>query len=167
MGDIIMNSKRDKGANENGRKYVLLGDPALHINFPTLNVLTTRVNGREPGNGADTLKAYMEVTIEGMVADTDGRLVSDFNGTLYPSVFDKSVTIKTLANDGGSVYSFSLRKNLLYKGKVNVENGIFNFTFIVPKDIAYRFDSGKISYYATDGTRDAGGNYSEIIQAPK
>lgn len=163
MGDIIMNSKRDKGANENGRKYVLLGDPALHINFPTLNVLTTRVNGREPGNGADTLKAYMEVTIEGMVADTDGRLVSDFNGTLYPSVFDKSVTIKTLANDGGSVYSFSLRKNLLYKGKVNVENGIFNFTFIVPKDIAYRFDSGKISYYATDGTRDAGGNYSDII----
>ena len=163
MGDIIMKSKRDKGANENGRKYVLLGDPALHINFPSLNVVTTRVNGSEPGNGADTLKAYMEVTIEGKITDTDGNLVSDFNGTLYPSVFDKSTTLKTLANDGGSEYSFRLRKNLLYKGKVNVEGGNFSFTFIVPKDIAYRFDSGKISYYATDGTRDAGGHYSDII----
>jgi len=163
MGDIIMYSKRDKGANENGRKYVLLGDPALHINFPSLNVVTTRVNGREPGNGADTLKAYMEVTIEGKITDTEGDLVSDFNGTLYPSVFDKSVTIKTLANDGGSEYSFRLRKNLLYKGKVNVEGGNFSFTFIVPKDIAYRFDSGKISYYATDGTRDAGGYYADLV----
>ena len=163
MGDIIMYSKRDKGANENGRKYVLLGDPALHINFPSLNVITTRVNGREPGSGADTLKAYMEVTIEGKITDTQGNLVSDFNGTLYPSVFDKSVTLKTLANDGGSEYSFRLRKNLLYKGKVNVEGGNFSFTFIVPKDIAYRFDSGKISYYATDGTRDAGGHYADLI----
>ena len=163
MGEIIMNSKRDKGASENGRKYVLLGDPALQIDFPALNIMTTSVNGRVPGNGADTLKAYMEVTIEGFVADNQGNLVPDFNGTVFPSVFDKSVPLKTLANDGGAEYSFLLRKNLLYKGKVNVVDGRFSFTFIVPKDIAYRYDSGKISYYATDGTRDAAGYYNEII----
>ncbi len=163
MGEIIMNSKRDKGANENGRKYVLLGDPAMQIDFPSLNISTTSVNGRVPGNGADTLKAYMEVTIEGFVADNLGKLVSDFNGTVFPSVFDKSVPLKTLANDGGAEYSFMLRKNLLYKGKVNVVAGRFSFTFIVPKDIAYRYDSGKISYYATDGTRDAAGYYNDII----
>jgi hypothetical protein len=163
MGDIIMNSKRDKGANENGRKYVLLGDPALQISFPSLNVITTNVNGRQPGNVCDTLKAYMEVAIEGMITDDQGNLVSDFNGTVFPSVFDKAVILKTLANDGGSVYSFRLRKNLLYKGKVKVENGKFSFTFIVPKDISYRFDTGKISYYATDGTRDASGDYTNVI----
>ena len=163
MGGIIMNSKRDRGANENGRKYVLLGDPALQIDFPSLNVVTSSVNGHVPGDGADTLKAYMEVTIEGIVADDRGNLVSDFNGTVIPSVFDKSVSLKTLGNDGGTVYSFSLRKNLLYKGKVNVVGGRFSFTFIVPKDIAYRYDTGKISYYATDGTRDASGYYIKII----
>jgi len=163
MGDIIMNSKRDKGANENGRKYVLLGDPALQIDFPSLNVITTKVNGHVPGNGADTLKAYMEVTIEGMIADNQGNIISDFNGTVTPSVFDKAVTLKTLANDGGATYSFRIRKNLLYKGKVNVVNGTFSFTFMVPKDIAYRYDSGKISYYASDGTRDACGEYTDII----
>ncbi len=163
MGDIIMNSKRDKGSNENGRKYVLLGDPALQIGFPSLSVVTASVNGKVPGNGPDTLKAYMEVNIKGFIADAQGNLVADFNGTLFPSVFDKAAILKTLANDGGSVYSFNLRKNLLYKGKVKVEGGRFSFTFIVPKDIAYSYDYGKISYYATDGSRDAGGSYADVI----
>jgi len=163
MGDIIMNSKRDKGANENGRKYVLLGDPALQIDFPALNVITSSVNGHIPGSGTDTLKAYMQVTIEGTIADDQGNLVSDFNGTVFPSVYDKSVAMRTLANDGGAEFPFMIRKNLVYKGKVNVQAGKFSFTFIVPKDIAYRYDSGKISYYATDGTHDASGHYNNII----
>jgi len=163
MGDIIMNSKRDKGSNENGRKYVLLGDPAMKISFPSLAVVTTSVNGHVPGIDADTLKAYMEVNIEGRIADAQGNLVPDFNGTVYPSVYDKQVVLKTLANDGGSAYSFRLRKNLLYKGKVLVEDGKFSFTFIVPKDIAYSYDFGKISYYATDGTRDAAGSYMNVV----
>lgn len=163
MGDIIMNSKRDKGSNENGRKYVLLGDPALQIGFPSLSVVTGSVNGKVPGNGPDTLKAYMEVTVKGFIADAQGNLVPDFNGMLFPSVFDKAAMLKTLANDGGSVYSFNLRKNLLYKGKVKVEGGRFSFTFIVPKDIAYSYGYGKISYYATDGARDAGGSYADVV----
>ncbi len=163
MGDIIMNSKRDKGSNENGRKYVLLGDPAMQIAFPSLQVVTTSVNNKAAGSAADTLKAYMEVRIEGMIADNEGNLVSDFNGTVYPSVYDKSVVQKTLANDGGSVFSFRLRKNLIYKGKVNVTDGRFSFSFIVPKDIAYRYDAGKISYYAADATRDACGSYTNIV----
>ena len=163
MGDIIMNSKRDKGSNENGRKYVLLGDPALQIAFPGLNVVTTFINGQVPGHGSDTLKASKEINIEGMIVDDKGQLVSDFNGTVFPSVFDKALSQKTLANDGGSIYSYFLQKNLLYKGKVNVEGGKFSFTFIVPKDIAYRYDYGKISYYATDGTRDASGENKEIV----
>jgi hypothetical protein len=105
----------------------------------------------------------MIVNLEGIIADDQGNQVSDFTGTIYPTVFDKAVTIKTLANDGGAIYSFQLRKNLLYKGKVNVENGHFSFSFIVPKDIAYNYDYGKISYYATDGKRDASGNYSDFI----
>ena len=163
MGDIIMNSKRDKGANENGRKYVLLGDPALQIAFPSLQVITKSINGHVPGISVDTLKAYMQVNIEGIIADAKGKLVPDFNGTLFPSVFDKSVIQKTLANDGGSTYSFRLRKNLLYKGKVIVKGGKFSFTFIVPKDIAYSYDFGKISYYATDSTRDASGMYTNFV----
>jgi hypothetical protein len=82
---------------------------------------------------------------------------------VVPSVFDKIVSSKTLANDGGGTYTFGLRKNLIYKGKVAVTNGTFHFSFIVPKDIAYRFDTGKISYYATDSVTDATGSYGKVI----
>ncbi len=163
LGDIIMNAKRDKGADDNGRKYVLLGDPALKIAFPELNVSTTSINGKSVSASPDTLKAFMEVTIEGMITDEQGKIVSGFNGSLVPSVFDKPVSLKTLGNDGGSIFSFKLQKNLLYKGKVVVENGRFRFSFVVPKDIAYPYGAGKISYFASDGTRDASGLYANVI----
>jgi len=103
------------------------------------------------------------VVIDGFIADQQGNLIPDFNGTIYPSVFDKPAVLKTLANDKGAAYTFSIRKNLLYKGKVEVKNGRFSFTFIVPKDIAYSYGYGKISYFATDGTLSAEGSSFNVV----
>ena len=58
---------------------------------------------------------------------------------------------------------FSVRKNILYKGNARVKNGYFSITFMVPRDIAYQYGVGKISYYATDGQRDASGNFNRIV----
>lgn len=162
MGDIIKKSKQSHGSDENGRKFVLLGDPAQYIAYPKYQVVTTRLNSA-PVTENDTLKAFMEVTLEGEIQDNEGNILSDFTGKLLPSVFDKPIQLKTLANDGGSVYSFSVQKNLIYRGKVNVVNGKFSFTFVVPKDISYRIDKGKVSYFATDGVRDASGFYCPYI----
>lgn len=162
MGDIIKKAKQDHGSDDNGRKFVLLGDPAQFIAFPQLNVVTTLFNGQAISSN-DTLKAFMDVTLQGEIQDAAGHLVSDFNGQLLPSVFDKPMSIKTLANDGGTVYSFTIQKNLLYRGKVKVNGGKFSFRFVVPKDIAYRFDKGKVSYFASDGLRTASGSYLPII----
>ncbi len=163
MGDIIRDAKRESGSDENGRKFILLGDPAQRIAYPALNVVTTSVNGRSMGSSPDTLKALDEVTINGKITDNSGNLVTDFNGLVYPTVFDKPVELTTLANDGGAHFSFTLQKSVLYKGKVEVTAGQFNFTFIVPRDIAYHFGNGKLSYYASDGTRDASGSNSNLI----
>jgi hypothetical protein len=51
----------------------------------------------------------------------------------------------------------------LYKGKAQVTDGKFTFTFIVPKDIAYQYGFGKISYYASNDLEDAQGFYRNII----
>jgi hypothetical protein len=45
----------------------------------------------------------------------------------------------------------------LYKGQATVKNGLFSYTFVVPKDINYSVAKGKISYYANDATSDATG----------
>ncbi|HOH83943.1 MAG TPA: T9SS type A sorting domain-containing protein, partial [Bacteroidales bacterium] len=52
---------------------------------------------------------------------------------------------------------------IIYKGKTRVTNGDFKFTFIVPKDIAYNFGNGRISYYSQNGTTDANGFYEDFI----
>ena len=56
-----------------------------------------------------------------------------------------------------------MQNNILYKGKAQVTGGKFSFTFIVPKDIAYQYGFGKISYYAANEEEDAHGFYNNIM----
>ncbi|MBT6699188.1 MAG: T9SS type A sorting domain-containing protein, partial [Flavobacteriales bacterium] len=61
---------------------------------------------------------------------------------------------------------YKKQDNIIYKGKSSVTNGVFTFTFIVPKDIDYNFDSGRISYYASEHTQNidaSGWNESFIV----
>jgi hypothetical protein len=110
----------------------------------------------------DTLKAYSKVTVSGFVAYENDSIISDFNGYVYPQIYDKKTTITTFGNDKQPPFVYQDQKNLLYKGKASVTNGRFIFSFIVPKDIAYNVGPGKISYYAENGSFDAKGEFREV-----
>jgi hypothetical protein len=56
-----------------------------------------------------------------------------------------------------------LQKNILFKGKASVVGGKFSFDCIIPKDIAYNYGNGKISYYSHNGYEDASGFFEDII----
>ncbi len=166
LGDIARLAKTNIGSSntENKRKFTLLGDPALKLVFPERNVATTKVNNVNISQYTDTISALEKVTIEGRVEDTSGNFISDFNGIVYPVVFDKKTNITTLRNDGGNhAFNFSTRDNILFKGKASVTNGAFSFQFIVPKDISYNYGYGKISYYADNNDYDLRGSYDSII----
>ncbi|NQV02250.1 MAG: type IX secretion system sortase PorU [Bacteroidia bacterium] len=156
MGDLIMESKNNTSSSANTRKFVLLGDPALKMAYPNLNVVTTAITN-------DTLMALSEVTISGEVQYENGTLASDFNGLVFSTVFDKPSEIMTLGNDGDAPIEFQIQKNQIYKGKVLVSDGQFAFSFIVPKDIAYKYGTGKISYYARSAETDANGFDTLIV----
>ncbi|NVO02626.1 MAG: type IX secretion system sortase PorU [Bacteroidetes bacterium] len=158
MGDNIRTSKVLSGSGGLIRNFVLIGDPALQLAFPNLNVVTNTVNSHPVYSEIDTLKAFSKVTVSGNIADANGIKQTNFNGVLYPSVFDKKMLFATLGSDD-IPFDFLLQKNLLYKGKVSIKNGDFNFSFIVPKDIAYNYGIGRISYYAKNETTDASGFY--------
>ncbi len=150
----------------NSRKFALLGDPAAKLAIPQYQVITEKINGQPIGAGMDTLRALQKVTIEGFVADTEGRMLEDFNGILYPTIFDKEITLRTLGQDARSYpYEYDLQKNILFKGRASVKNGKFSFTFVIPRDINYQLGLGKISYYAADETRllDGAGAFQDII----
>jgi hypothetical protein len=161
LGDIF---RRIKNLNNtiNTRNFTLLGDPALELNFPEHNILTATVNGQSITT-IDTVKALEKVTITGYVADQTGNKLASYNGTLYPTIFDKELIVNTLDNDGSGVFKFNLQKNKLFKGKVSVKNGNFSFSFIIPKDISYEFGNGKISYYSENGITDGNGFSKDII----
>jgi hypothetical protein len=90
--------------------------------------------------------------------------MDDFNGVVYPTVFDKSSTISTLVNDqSSSLRQFTLQKNLIYKGKATVNNGNFSFSFVVPRDIAYNYGLGRISYYAEGSGTNANGQFENFM----
>ncbi|MEO5571445.1 MAG: type IX secretion system sortase PorU [Bacteroidia bacterium] len=163
LGDIFRLTKRDNAQSVNPRNFVLLGDPAMQLAYPEYDIVATKVNGQNIIALADTISALSKITISGEIRN-NGQKLTNFNGVVYPTVFDKVVYVHTLVNDPASQpETFKLQKNILYKGKASVVNGDFSFTFIVPKDIAYNFGTGRLSFYAQDGVTDASGYYDSLI----
>jgi len=163
MGDVFRLSKQND-PTQNTKKYILIGDPAQRLAYPEYDIITTTINGHPQYLYSDTLKALSKITVGGEIQDKNGNILNNFNGIITPSVFDKAVEYSSLGNDPGSnPTNFLLQKNILYKGKASVKNGKFSFAFIVPRDIAYKFGPGRISYYAQNGETDANGYNEDFI----
>jgi hypothetical protein len=92
----------------------------------------------------------------------DGNLLSNFNGIVTLTVYDKKETITTLGNNAGKKYNYTDRPSTLFTGRSRVTNGKFTTTFIIPKDINYSYGTGRINYYAADTVNNLEANgYNE------
>jgi hypothetical protein len=163
MGDILRFAKNATGNIENKSKFSLLGNPALHFAFPEHKVFLTQITDIHKQE-IDTIQALLKVTISGEIHDYEGNKITGFNGVLYPTVYDKPTKMNTLGNDQGSYPAvFYHQKSVLYKGKAEIKNGEWSFTFIAPKDLAYQYGFGKISFYAKDDATDGTGFYDQVV----
>lgn len=170
MGEIINAVKQDYPAS-NKRRFILIGDPGLKLNYPKNNINVTAINGENPASFSDTIKALSKVEILGEVTDLQNTLLADFNGILSITVFDKERENKTLNNDNTTNNQgiplepvlFTTQTNKIFKGDVNVENGLFKVEFIVPKDINFNVAKGKISLFAKSATVDAWGADTNLL----
>lgn len=159
LGEIMRLTKNDYLLTDNNeRNFTLLGDAVMMLAYPKYNVVTTSINNKPVIDVTDTLKALSKVTITGAVQNLSGQLLP-FNGDVYPTVYDKPSTYQTLVNNTTSLpkLQFDMQNNIIYSGVASVVNGVFSFSFIVPKDIAYQVGRGKISYYTTNSVEDANG----------
>ncbi len=163
LGDIIRNTKNEYN-DKNTRNFALLGDPFIKLSYPKMNVKTTQINNMPITQFKDTLKALEKFEVKGEVSGLNGEKLSNFNGVVYPVVFDKFTQYQTLGNtSSNNKVPFVMQNNVLYRGKASVTNGEFTFNFIVPKDIAYEYGFGKISYYASTSNTDASGFTNTIL----
>ena len=165
LGEAISKGKNTLSTSDSNKlAYVLLGDPAMRLNYPTNYQIATTT-------AIDTLNALDVQTVEGQIVDEDSALVADFNGTVDITVYDKIQEIPTRDNDnaGGEpeVVSYKDYSNTLFSGKTSVKDGLFQYTFMVPKDIRYNYGNGRIVYYARTseepGTEEAVGHFEDFI----
>ena len=163
MGDVIRLAKINTINTTNKRNFSLLGDPALKLSYPTGKVVTTAINGQDAGSDPDTIGALQNINVEGYIADFSDNKLNDFTGEITLTIYDKEIVMKTLGNGGETPMNFNVQENIIYKGLASVNNGDFSFSFVVPKDIAYNLGKGKIIYYATDNTNDAGGAFDNFV----
>jgi hypothetical protein len=151
LGDMVRIAKTRMHTSQSVKNIVMLGDPALQLAYPEHLVKTDSVVKTNFVNVHDTLQALAGITVYGKITRHNGVLIDDFNGILYPTVFDKEVKYQTLGNDNSSYpANFYLQDQVLYQGMATVKDGMFEFSFYVPRDIAYQYGYGKINYYAYD-----------------
>jgi hypothetical protein len=168
LGDVLRQTKNRQEVTSSGvnnRNFALLGDPSLRLSYPKQDILVTKIKGIDVTAQPDTFRALSKVTIQGEIQNTSGTKLTGFSGVLQLTVYDKKTNITTYGTEGDAPYTFSVRNNFLFDGSATITNGDWSVSFVVPKDISYEYDFGKISVYGqrTGSQEDAGGAYANVI----
>ena len=158
MAEALRLTKNDPAiASQSQRSLIFfIGDPAMKLAFAKPNIQLTKINDVPIAQSTDVLKALGRVKLSGQVNDISGNLLSNYTGTLSTTIYDKEISRQTLANDGVGLngqlvkLDFKTLGNIIFRGQASVKNGLFEFDFVVPKDIGIPVGFGKVSFYSKD-----------------
>ncbi len=158
LGEVFRNTKNNSSSGVGNRNFSLLGDPSMTLAIPSESVVVTKIQTK---SGSDTLKALSTVVLQGEIHDETGVLIEDFQGVVDFTLYDRQVEFETIGKNDPP-FQYKEWQNILYRGKASVKNGLFNFEFVLTKNISNNVDQGKLSLYAYDpnSRRDANGGLS-------
>jgi hypothetical protein len=157
IGEALFIAKLLRQPNGNDRRFILFGDPITRLASPRLKAELTHVY-------PDTIAALSLARVEGEVRNDSGVIVSDFNGTVRILAYD-SQRSKTHTMPGGEKVYYDLPGLIIFKGDAQVEGGSFQANFVVPKDISYGGNSGRISVYLEGLSQDGAGVRDSLVIA--
>jgi len=140
------------------RVVFYVGDPALKLAIPEPNIKLTQINGVSISDpSVATLEALGRVTITGEVVDGADQVIADYNGKLSTTIYDKKQNRATLGNDGTTggagllILNYETLGEIVFRGQASIVNGVFEFDFVVPRDISIPVGDGRVSFYAKRG----------------
>jgi hypothetical protein len=157
LGLAVFKTKQDHN-NVNGRKFHLLGDPTLRLLIPQYPGDIDSINGQILVNDVQ-IKALSNTVISGKVLNANNQKWEDFNGEGLLTIFDSERT-KILEQIN---FPMVIQGGVIFKGRVSVTNGEFRASFVVPKDISYENQNGKIIFYYFDSESDGLAYTNKII----
>lgn len=164
LGDALRLTKNTQvGYEGNNRKFNLLGDPTMRVGMASHKAVVNSINDLDVNNNQAQLPALERITLTGQIQDPSGNPATSFNGVVNISVFDvrRNVTLPVQRFSDKPYYT--VREDLIWRGKVNATNGVFDATFVVPKDISYSNLQGRISVYASSEFIQAQGYTENVI----
>lgn len=164
IGEIMMRTKNrtfplGQTTDINSRNFTLLGDPGLILAYPEMEAKITEINGMPIDPSIeDSLASLSKISVSGIITDSEGNAINDYTGDMAITVFDKpSKFITRLAP-----FPFYWQTNRIFNGNASVENGQFNFEFVVPIDVSYEDGEGKFSLYFNNEELDGNGCYNNL-----
>ena len=140
-----------KNSNPNSATNVVfyIGDPALILAIPKPKIKLTKVNDVPLSQTTANFKSLAKMKVSGEITDENDLLLTNYNGEVSTTIFDKNIAKATLNNDGNSPpINFSSLGETIFRGNASIKNGLFEFSFVVPRDIRIPLANGKISFYA-------------------
>ncbi len=170
IGDILRHGKNSIGNNTNKLKYFLVGDPALRLAYPTYGVKLESINGKPvSSDNMPIFQARQSITLKGSITDSNGKVATDFNGAIIPTLYDIEENVEThgysAGSEEGKVYNYLDRSNKLSIAKDSVINGEFTVTVAIPSEInaPSQYDNytpAMLNFYANsvDGIEANGNN---------
>lgn len=161
IGEAVRQAKCDlvsqgRDTSPNKLQYTLLGDPALRLACPSQSVVIDSING-QPVSAAVSLSAGSVATVRGHV-EQNQVFAHSFNGVLTATVRDAEETIVCKQNDDSGdgaeqPFTYTDRTKILYQGSDSIRDGVFRFTFAIPKDIGYADGNGLMTLFAVDNAK--------------
>ena len=156
IGEALRRTKNDPMVtNISQRRLVFyIGDPALKLPVAEPDVKVTKINDEDIATTNQVLKALSPAKITGNITDSQGVIRTNYNGILTATIFDKDLERTTIGNDGVTdgtdliLLDYDSMGEVIFRGQASVTNGVFEFEFIVPRDIKVAEGNGKISLYS-------------------
>jgi len=157
MAEALRLTKNDPAVSGIAQRRLVffIGDPAMKLAFPKPNIRLTKINDVPITGNTDVLEALSRAKIEGEVVNASGNILTNYNGILTATIYDKNINRSTLANDSTRdnngqliILDFETLGEIIFRGQATVTNGLFGFEFVVPRDIGIPVGNGKVSFYA-------------------
>ncbi|WP_457651320.1 type IX secretion system sortase PorU [Rhodocaloribacter sp.] len=164
LGDVMRLTKNTNvGLQGNSRKFNLLGDPTMRLGMPERTAMVETINGVEVANGSTQMRALDQITLSGTIRTPDGLVDEGFDGQVDVTVFDAVRRVSIIEQVYMPTPYYTVREDLIWRGGVQARDGRFTATFVVPKDISYSNEPGRVALYASSDAAQAMGFTENFI----
>ncbi|HEY9165928.1 MAG TPA: type IX secretion system sortase PorU [Candidatus Kryptonia bacterium] len=144
--------------DSNDIKYQYIGDPTVRLGMPKFLGSMDSLNGKSLVQ-VSQVRALDKLDIKGTIFHPDMTPWSNLSGTGLVTLYDSDKP--EYISEWGETYSF--QGSILFRGNVSIQNGTFEARAVVPSDISYSNESGKLEIYFQAGGSDGSGYSRNLI----